>query len=153
MVAGIEVAAAQPADEHGLRPIWHQRKGPGSTPMLLLADDNARPVCVVALGVSEGGGPLRSLEADVLAEVLRGVAGRPRLDAVREVAAELDRLDQGRVRRPSRGLCRRRDGRESPQGMGRGRRKGGARLLGRGHDESISVAHRRHGRPGVDSRR
>ena len=42
-------------------------------------------------------GPLRSMEAGALADVLQRVSSRPRLEAVRELAAELDRLDQAGI--------------------------------------------------------
>jgi hypothetical protein len=38
--------------------------------------------------------PIRSVEAGALHEAIRRLASRPRLEAVRELAAELDRLDQ-----------------------------------------------------------
>lgn len=97
MIAGIEVATTAPASEQVLRRIWRDRRGGGATPLLLLADDTARRGSVLALGVSEAGGPIRSVQAGALHEVLQRVASRPRLEAVRELAAELDRLDQAGI--------------------------------------------------------
>lgn len=97
MIAGIEVAATRSGEDRALRRSWRERRGVGATPLLLLADEAGRPASVSALGVVDGAGPLRSLEAAALAEVLQRVSSRPRLDAVRELAAELDRLDQAGV--------------------------------------------------------
>ena len=97
MVAGIEVATTGPAPERALRRIWRERRGSGATPLLLVADEPGRPGCVSALGVVDGAGPLRSVEAGALADVLQRVSSRPRLEAVRELAAELDRLDQAGI--------------------------------------------------------
>ena len=97
MVAGIEVATTAPASEQVLRRIWRDRRGGGATPLLLLADDTARRGSVLALGLSEAAGLLRSVQAGALHEVLLRVALRPRLEAVRELAGELDRLDQAGI--------------------------------------------------------
>ncbi len=97
LVAGIEIATTRPASEQALRRLWRDRRGGGATPLLLLADDPARPGCLVALGTVEGAGPVRSVEAAALADVLVRLAGKCRLEAVRELAAELDRLDQAGI--------------------------------------------------------
>ncbi|MGH9130900.1 MAG: hypothetical protein ACRDWV_04355, partial [Acidimicrobiales bacterium] len=44
-----------------------------------------------------GAGALRAVEASALAEVLHRLSTRPRLEAVRELADELDRLDQAGI--------------------------------------------------------
>jgi hypothetical protein len=97
MVAGMEVAATTPAPERALRSVWRQRRGSGATPLLLLCDEPVRPGSVLALGLLDAGGPLRSIETGALHEVLQRVATRPRLEAVRELTAELDRLDQAGI--------------------------------------------------------
>jgi hypothetical protein len=97
LVAGIEITATRPAPERTLRKLWRDRRGGGATPLLLLADDPARPGCVSALGTIDVSGPLRSVEATALSDIVRRLAGRPRLEAVRELTAELDRLDLGGV--------------------------------------------------------
>ena len=97
MVAGVEVATTAPAPERRFRAVWRQRRGSGATPLLLLCDEPARPGSVLALGVLDANGPLRSVEVGALHEVLQRLASRPRLEAVRELAAELDRLDQAGV--------------------------------------------------------
>jgi hypothetical protein len=97
LVAGIEVTTTTPAAERTLRKRWRDRRGGGATPLLLLADDASRPGCIAVLGTVDAAGPLRSIEAAALSEVLLRLVGRPRLDAVRELAAELDRLDQAGI--------------------------------------------------------
>lgn len=97
LLSGIEIAATHPSAERNLRRLWRERRGGGATPLLLLADDPARPGCLTALGTVDAPGPLRSVQAGALAEVLERLAGRPRLEAVRELAAELDRLDQASI--------------------------------------------------------
>lgn len=97
LIAGIEIARTRPAPERTLRRIWHDRLGAGATPLLLIADDVGRPGCLTVLGTVDAAGPLRSIDAGALSEVLARLAGRPRLEAVRELAAELDRLDQAGI--------------------------------------------------------
>jgi hypothetical protein len=97
LIAGIEVAATHPAAERTLRKLWRERRGNGATPLLVVADDTGRPGCVAVLGTVDAAGPLRSVDAGALSEVLMRVARRPRLEAVRELAAELDRLDQAGI--------------------------------------------------------
>lgn len=97
LLAGIEITATRPAAERTLRRLWRDRRGGGATPLLLLADDPARPGCLTALGAVDAAGPLRSVEAAALGATLHRLAGRPRLEAVRELAAELDRLDQAGI--------------------------------------------------------
>ncbi len=97
LLAGIEVASTNPIAERTLRKIWRDRRGPGATPLLLVADDVSRPGCLAVLGTIDATGPLRSVDAGALNDVLIRLAGRPRLEAVRELAAELDRLDQAGI--------------------------------------------------------
>jgi len=97
LVAGIEVATTSPAAERTLRKRWRDRRGAGATPLLLIADDASRPGCLAVLGAVDAAGPLRSVDAGALTDVLMSIAGRPRLEAVRELAADLDRLDQAGI--------------------------------------------------------
>ncbi len=97
LVAGIEVASTPPAAERSLRKVWRERRGGGATPLLLVANDTARPGSLAVLGTVDAAGPLRSIDAAALTDVLMRLAGRPRLEAVRELAAELDRLDQAGI--------------------------------------------------------
>lgn len=94
VVAGIEVAATSITNEPALRRTWRERHGGGATPLLLLTNDPHRSGSVRALGILDPNGPLRSVEASSLAEVLERASSKPRLEAVRELAAELERLDQ-----------------------------------------------------------
>src|SRR5438093_575189 len=55
LVAGIEIATTGPATERTLRKLWRDRRGDGATPLLLVADDPARPGCVSALGAVDAG--------------------------------------------------------------------------------------------------
>jgi hypothetical protein len=96
-IAGIEVATTSLTAESALRKAWRDRKGGGATPLLLLADDPSRAGSVLALGVVDANGPLRSIEAAALTEVIARISSKPRLEATRELAAELERLDQAGV--------------------------------------------------------
>ncbi|MGH2703704.1 MAG: hypothetical protein ACRDJ4_00995 [Actinomycetota bacterium] len=97
LVAGIEVAATGITRESTLRHTWRDRQGGGATPLLLLADDPTRAGSVLALGVVDASGPLRSLEAAALAAVIERISSKPRLEAVRELSAELERLDRAAI--------------------------------------------------------
>ncbi|MGH8898700.1 MAG: Eco57I restriction-modification methylase domain-containing protein [Egibacteraceae bacterium] len=97
LVAGIEVARTAARDERMLRRVWQQRHGGGATPLLLVDDDPRRSGCLSVLGPVDPAGPLRSMEAGALRGLLTRVSTMPRLAAVREVAAELDRLDQSAI--------------------------------------------------------
>lgn len=96
-VAGIEVAVTTLTGENALRKAWRDRKGGGATPLLLLADDPARASSVLALGVVDANGPVRSIESAALTEVMERISSKPRLEATRELSAELERLDQAGV--------------------------------------------------------
>ncbi len=95
-VAGIEVATAGPQAEPALRKTWRERHR-GATPLLLLADDSATPGTAATLGPADDGGALRRIEIGALEHLLRRAAGMSRLEAVREVAGELERLDQAGI--------------------------------------------------------
>jgi hypothetical protein len=49
---------------------------------------------VHVLGLVDAVGPIRSIEANALYEAIRHLSSKPRLEPVRELTAELDRLDQ-----------------------------------------------------------
>ncbi|MDQ3544471.1 MAG: hypothetical protein M3431_11515, partial [Actinomycetota bacterium] len=93
VLSGVENAATGPANDRTFRSRWRERHGGGATERLLVADDAARPGCVTVLSPIEGGGPVRVVDSGALGDLLRRVAGRPRLEVVRELADELDRLD------------------------------------------------------------
>lgn len=94
LLAGIEVAVTQPAEERTLRRTWRERRGRGATPLLLLTDDATRPDSLLTIGPLDEGGEPHSVTTGGLAEVLRRVSSMPSLEAVRELAGELERLDQ-----------------------------------------------------------
>jgi len=66
-------------------------------PLLVLADDPENESAVRALGPTSGGGPVRIVSANELIRVLERLPSLPGLQAVRELAEELDRLDQASV--------------------------------------------------------
>ena len=91
LVADIEVATAPSADERDLRRIWRERRGGGATPLLLVTDAPQTTDSVVTIGPLDGEGVLHTVATDSLAGVLRRVSALPRLEAVRELTAELER--------------------------------------------------------------
>ena len=94
LVNGIEIARASSAIERNLRASWRRRTRGGPTPLLLIADDPETAGTVVAIGPVTHEGPLRLVSADALADVLRRASGLPALHAVRDLAEQLDHLDQ-----------------------------------------------------------
>lgn len=96
VVAGIEVAHAAVDEEAALRRAWRERHRGGATPLLLLSTASGNRTAR-ALGPSDASGPLRTLDVAALESLLVRIAGLPRLRAVRELAAELDRLDQAGI--------------------------------------------------------
>lgn len=95
-VAGIEVATAGAHEEPVLRRTWRERHR-GATPLLLLSDQGGNPSAVAVLGPSDGAGPMRTVDTAALERLLRRVSSLPRLDAIRELAGELERLDQAGI--------------------------------------------------------
>jgi hypothetical protein len=95
-VGGIEVATAVARDDAAIRRIWRERQKGGATPLILVTDTATHGVLSV-LGPADGDGALRQVEGGPLEELLRRISILPRLDAVREVAAELERLDQSGI--------------------------------------------------------
>ncbi|HEX6349161.1 MAG TPA: hypothetical protein VF160_07195 [Candidatus Dormibacteraeota bacterium] len=93
-VAGIEVATTGDLPEPRLRRAWRERHR-GAAPLVLLTDggDSA----LTALGPADADGPLRQVDSRALEVVLRRISTLPRLEAVRELAAELERLDQAGI--------------------------------------------------------
>lgn len=95
LVTGVEYALAPAADERKLRASWKRRQGGGAVPLVLITTgDNGGPLRV--LGPAKDG-PLRSVRADSLAELIKRTAGMGELESQRFVAAEIDRLDSERV--------------------------------------------------------
>lgn len=96
LVGGVEVARVETADDAELRRAWKSRFGGGPTPLLLLTDD-ADAEGVAAIGPLAGDGPLRRVDADELRRVLERLPSLGRLEAVRRLAEELERLDRAGV--------------------------------------------------------
>lgn len=95
LVTGVEYALAPAADEHKLRASWKRRHGGGAVPLILITTgENGGPLHV--LGPAKDG-PLRSVRAESLAELVKRTAGMGELESQRFVAAEIERLDSERV--------------------------------------------------------
>ncbi|MCZ7590133.1 MAG: hypothetical protein M5U27_15010 [Gaiella sp.] len=94
LVNGIEVAHTANAAERTLRAAWRRRTAGGPTPLLLLSDDPETDGVVVALGPVGGDGPLRLVSTKALADVIRRASTLPSLQAVRDVAEQLEHLDR-----------------------------------------------------------
>jgi hypothetical protein len=97
LLTGIEIASTTSGSERNLRKAWRNRSSGGATPLLLVADDSSREGCLHTLGPLDADGPIRSIESSSLTEVLERVSSKPRLDAIRELVAELERLDQAGI--------------------------------------------------------
>lgn len=94
LVAGAEVAAIPPTADRSFRAAWRRRRGGAATPLLLVADAADRQGALAVLGPQSADTDVRTIDAADLAAVLSRLAGLSRLEAVRQLAAELDRLDQ-----------------------------------------------------------
>lgn len=94
LVAGIEVATTGVTADGSLRRAWRDRQRGGPDPLLLVADHASKPGALLALGVTDPAGPLREVDAEALAKVLIRISSQNRLEATRELASELERLDQ-----------------------------------------------------------
>jgi len=94
LINGIEVARAAGPAERSLRAAWRRRTSGGPTPLLLVADDPETDGVVVALGPVTHEGPVRLVSAAALGDVLRRASTLPALQAVRDLAEQLDHLDQ-----------------------------------------------------------
>jgi len=92
VLAGVEYGQASDASERSLRALWKRRRGGGSVPLVLIADDPAGGDRLKVLGPA-GDGPVRTVRAEGLRELISYAAGLPSLQAVRHVAEELERLD------------------------------------------------------------
>ena len=97
LVNGIEVAEAAEPNERQLRAAWRRRTSGGATPLLLVADDPGNGGTLVALGPVTYEGPVRLVDADALSDVLRRASTLPALQAVRDLAEQLEHLDKSGV--------------------------------------------------------
>jgi hypothetical protein len=94
LVNGVEIAHARDPDERELRRLWRGRFGGGATPLLLIADNADQEQTLRALGPTSHEGPLRVVGTSDLLRALEQLPTRSRLEAVRGLAEELERLDR-----------------------------------------------------------
>lgn len=92
LVNGVEYAQASRGDDRSLRSSWTARRKGGPTPLVLVADDPDDAGMLRVLGPQEGG-PIRRIRAESLLDLVRRTTAMGRLEAVRHVAGEVERLD------------------------------------------------------------
>lgn len=92
LVNGVEYARTGTAEERRLRVLWKRRRGGGAVPLLLIADDPEVEERLLVLGPNPEG-PLRRIRCEPLLEAIARTAGLGRLEAVRQIAGEVQRLD------------------------------------------------------------
>lgn len=96
LLNGIEYARASAVEETKLRSSWKRRQGGGATPLVLVADDPEQPGYVRVLGPQRDG-PMRRVRSESLIGLVERTLSVKRLQAVRLLAEELDRLDTERI--------------------------------------------------------
>ncbi len=96
LVSGIEYARAATGEEAKLRRAWRGRRGGGATPLVVVADDPDGGGTLRVLG-PQGDGPVRRICADAMLDMVRRTVGMTRLEAVRHLAQEVERLETGGV--------------------------------------------------------
>ncbi|MDQ3381576.1 MAG: hypothetical protein M3546_14890 [Actinomycetota bacterium] len=94
IVNGIEVARAASSGERELRAAWRRRTGGGPAPLLLVADEPETEGAVVTLGPVTHEGPVHLVDTSALGDVLRRASTLPALQAVRDLAEQLEHLDR-----------------------------------------------------------
>ncbi len=92
MVNGIEFGRTASGDERKLRAAWKRRQGGGPAPLLLIADDPEGEGHVRVLGPQRDG-PLRRVSAEALLGLVEEAAELGRVEAIRFLGGELERLD------------------------------------------------------------
>jgi hypothetical protein len=104
LVNGVEYAQTAGVDERRMRAAWKRRRGGGAVPLLLIGDDPSDEGRLRVLG-PQPEGPVRKIRADSLFDLISRTAGMGKLDAVRQVAQEVERLDtEGVAGLAARGL-------------------------------------------------
>jgi hypothetical protein len=96
LLNGIEYARASAVEEPRLRSSWKRRQGGGATPLVVVADDPEQPGYVRVLGPQRDG-PMRRIRGEALVGLVERTLSVKRLQAVRLLAEELDRLDIERI--------------------------------------------------------
>jgi hypothetical protein len=94
LVSGVEVARAEVADDQELRRLWRDRYGRGPTPLLLVVDADGDDNAVRTLGPLSHDGPIRVVGADDLRRLIERLPTLGKLEAVRQLTEELERLDR-----------------------------------------------------------
>lgn len=92
MLNGVEFARVGNDDERKLRAAWKRRQGGGPAPLLLIADDAQGAGHVQVLG-PQPDGPLRRVRAELLLDLIETSATLGRVESIRFLTGELDRLD------------------------------------------------------------
>jgi hypothetical protein len=92
LVNGVEYARAAAAEERRMRTAWKRRFGGGAVPLLLIADDPDGEGQLRVLG-PQPEGPVRRIRAESLLDLISRTAGLRKLEAVRQIAQEVERLD------------------------------------------------------------
>ncbi|MCA1676920.1 MAG: hypothetical protein LC799_33675, partial [Actinobacteria bacterium] len=90
----VEVAIARDGTDAALRRTWRARQKGRAIPLLLLRDIAERPGHVRVLGPTDERAAAREISADRLAELLTRLSGTSSLQAARQLAEELARLDE-----------------------------------------------------------
>lgn len=92
LLNGIEFGQAESGEERKLRSTWKKRKGGGPAPLVLIADDPDGSEHVRVLGPS-GEGPVRRVRTVALQALVDELSELHRVEAIRHLAEELERLD------------------------------------------------------------
>ncbi len=92
LVNGVEYGLVRAVDERKLRAAWKRRTGGGATPLVLIADDPEDPGKLRVLG-PRGDGLVHRVRTESMLELVTRSASLNRLEAVRQVAQEVERLD------------------------------------------------------------
>ena len=95
VVSGIELAASTTTSDGAMRAEWRTRPASATRPCLLLADDAQQPSRLRVLGPITRKGPVRSVDAEHLAKMLDALTDLSPLEAVRRLAADLNRAAGG----------------------------------------------------------
>jgi hypothetical protein len=96
LLNGIEYARAAAVEEPRLRSSWKRRQGGGATPLVLVVDDPEQSGYLRVLGPQRNG-PMRRIRSESLVGLVERTLSVKRLQAVRLLAEELDRLDTERI--------------------------------------------------------